>query len=215
MKKELEYFTIEDAFGGNQDWFTNVVMHIGGCAAAMACDTCIYMAKVLGMKELYPFDEENLTKKEYVAFSQMMKPYLKPRVRGVCRLWMYTDGFEKYLEKIYERPGNEQLIRMEEFAGDNSCGEAKKFLKRHIDCQMPVPYLLLQHTDREKFQDFIWHWFLIVGYEERDGRFFIRAATYGEETWLDLEELWNTGSEEKGGLIGYEIISAETGSAKV
>lgn len=33
MKKELEYFTIAGEFGGNQDWFTNVVMHVGGCAA--------------------------------------------------------------------------------------------------------------------------------------------------------------------------------------
>lgn len=213
MKKELEYFTIEESFGGNQDWFTNVVMHIGGCAAATACDTCIYMAKVFGMKELYPYDVENLSKKEYVAFSQMMKPYLKPRVRGVCRLCMYTDGFGKYLQEIYR--GDHLLLRMEEFAGENSYVEAKKFLKKHIDCQMPVPYLLLQHTDRERFKDFIWHWFLVVGYEEKDGKFFIRAATYGEETWLDFEALWDTGSEEKGGLIGYEIISAETGSTEV
>ena len=54
MKKELEYFTIEEAFGGNQDWFTNVVMNIGGCAAATACDSCIYFAKYLGMEEWYP-----------------------------------------------------------------------------------------------------------------------------------------------------------------
>ena len=30
MKKELEYFAIEGAFGGNQDWFSNVVMNMGG-----------------------------------------------------------------------------------------------------------------------------------------------------------------------------------------
>lgn len=34
MKKELDYFTIEGCYGGNQDWFTNLVMHMGGCAAA-------------------------------------------------------------------------------------------------------------------------------------------------------------------------------------
>ena len=42
MKKELDYFTIEGCYGGNQDWFTNLVMHMGGCAAATACDSCIY-----------------------------------------------------------------------------------------------------------------------------------------------------------------------------
>ena len=50
MEKLLNYFTIDDAFGGNQDWFTNIVMHIGGCAAATACDSCIYFAKYMGME---------------------------------------------------------------------------------------------------------------------------------------------------------------------
>ena len=49
MKKELEYFTIDDEFGGNQDWFTNIVMNIGGCGAATACDSCIYFAKYMGI----------------------------------------------------------------------------------------------------------------------------------------------------------------------
>ena len=34
MKKELDYFTIEGCYGGNQDWFTNIVMNVGGCGAA-------------------------------------------------------------------------------------------------------------------------------------------------------------------------------------
>ena len=58
MKKELDYFMIDGEFGGNQDWFTNIVMNIGGCGAATACDSCIYLAKYKGMKELYPFDLE-------------------------------------------------------------------------------------------------------------------------------------------------------------
>ncbi len=34
MKQILDYFMIDGEVGGNQDWFRNVVMHIGGCAAA-------------------------------------------------------------------------------------------------------------------------------------------------------------------------------------
>ena len=55
MKKELDYFTIEGCYGGNQDWFTNLVMHMGGCAAATACDSCIYFGlQNEKMKPLYP-----------------------------------------------------------------------------------------------------------------------------------------------------------------
>ncbi|MCB7304593.1 hypothetical protein NE683_13820 [Bariatricus massiliensis] len=218
MKIELDYFTIDGEFGGNQDWFTNVVMHIGGCAAAAACDTCVYLARRWGMKELYPFDADNLSKRAYVQFSQMMKPFLKPRVRGVCKLWMYTEGFGKYLDNVYSRAraqtgveyGDGRLsAKMMEFSGTHSKEEAEKFLKTQLDRQLPVPYLMLQHSNRDKFKDFIWHWFLVVGYEERMDGFYIKAATYGEETWFCLSEIWNTGVEEKGGMIGYEIVSAE------
>ena len=65
MKKELDYFTIEGCYGGNQDWFTNLVMHMGGCAAATACDSCIYFGlQNEKMKPLYPFDIECLTKED-------------------------------------------------------------------------------------------------------------------------------------------------------
>lgn len=40
MKKELEYFTIDGEFGGNQDWFTNVVMHVGW----LRCGNCMQTA---------------------------------------------------------------------------------------------------------------------------------------------------------------------------
>ena len=35
MKKELEYFMIDGEFGGNQDWFTNIVMNVGGSNAVI------------------------------------------------------------------------------------------------------------------------------------------------------------------------------------
>ncbi len=70
-KKELRYFEIDGAFGGNQDWFTNVVMNIGGCAAATACDCCIYLTKRMGAKSLYPFDIDHLNKEDYKRFSQI------------------------------------------------------------------------------------------------------------------------------------------------
>lgn len=226
MRKELSYFTIQREFGGNQDWFTNVVMHVGGCAAATACDSCIYLAREFGMKELYPFDADNLTKEDYIAFSQKMKPYLRPRIHGVNKLWMFTEGFGNYLRDMYggkaKTAAKDRVIlseSMEEFSGNHSWKEARDFLQKKLNRGIPVPYLMLRHKDKERFEDFIWHWFLVVGYEAREGKgqeqFFIRTATYGEETWLNLEELWNTGEDEKGGLIGYEIISEDAANAKI
>lgn len=50
MKKELEYFYIEDSYGGNQEWFTDFMMNRGGCGALTACDTCLYLHLYQGKK---------------------------------------------------------------------------------------------------------------------------------------------------------------------
>lgn len=201
MKRQLEYFTIEGAYGGNQDWFTNIVMHIGGCAAAAACDSCIYFALRKGMDPLYPYDKEHLTIRDYKAFSMKMKPYLKPRKGGVDRLELYIEGVEKYLQDIKE----EGVLRMKPLQGDEDAGKAAAALREQIDRGFPVPFLLLQHKEKKEFEDFIWHWFMLTGYEEVQGTLYVTAATYGEAAVLDFAQLWNTGLTPKGGMVLYSI----------
>ena len=195
-KKELDYFTIDGGVGGNQDWFQNVVMYMGGCAAATACDCCIDLARRKGMTHLYPFDPRNLTREEYVRFAMRMKPYLKPRVGGVSKLWMFTEGFSRYLQDA-----GEKKLRLQEFSGERSAREAETFIRQQIDSGFPVPYLMLKHK-KACYKDFTWHWFLCYGYEETKEGFRITVATYGEASSFLLEDLWETGYEEKGGLIG-------------
>ena len=43
-KNELEYFFVEESYGGNQDLFPDVTMRDGGCGAIAACESCIYFA---------------------------------------------------------------------------------------------------------------------------------------------------------------------------
>lgn len=199
----MDYFSIDGAVGGNQDWFKNVVMHIGGCAAATACDCCIYLALRRGMTHLYPGDVNSLTKQDYIDFSMKMKPYLKPRINGVNKLWMFTEGFENYLSDVGER-----RLHMEELPGTEDAHTAGVFIKRQIDSGFPVPYLMLRHRD-ERYKDFVWHWFLCYGYEEREKELWIRTATYGQSAQLPLRELWDTGYDEKGGLIGLSCQEKE------
>lgn len=206
----LDYFTIDGAFGGNQDWFTNIVMHFGGCAAATACDSCIYFAKHMGMETLYPYDINRLNKNDYKRFSQIMKPYIHPRVNGVKKLEWYIEGFGRYLEDASVRTGVRNRIRMEGFSGEHTYEEAKAAVMGQLDAGLPVPYLMLRHKKAEKYEDFIWHWFLVVGYEETVRGCQAIAATYGEKVRLPLEELWDTGYAEKGGVILYHV-SGKTG----
>ena len=89
---------------------------------------------------------------------------------------------------------------MEEFSGERLVSEAKEKVKAQIEDGMPVPCLLLKHRD-PALKDFVWHWFLLTGYEEFEEVFMVKTVTYGEYLWLDLDRLWNTGFSEKGGLI--------------
>ena len=134
MKRELEYFEIDGAFGGNQEWFTNVVMNIGGCGAATACDCCIYFAKSRGLLNLYPFRVDRLNKEDYKKFSQIMKPYIRPRVGGVKKLAWFIEGFQKYVEDT----GEHVKIEMEEFSGERSEKEAEELISVQIDRGIPI-----------------------------------------------------------------------------
>lgn len=38
MRKELDHFCVGEYYGGDQEWFSDSWMKIGGCAAVTACD---------------------------------------------------------------------------------------------------------------------------------------------------------------------------------
>ena len=195
MKKELDYIRIDNTLGGNQDWFLDPFMKGGGCAAVTACDLCIYLAKKRGMKSLYPYNPEHTDKEDYIHFSKQMKPYLRPRWKGIDTLDIYLDGIRSYWTDI----GYEGLIA-EGLPGTASLTAAKEAVHRQIDKGFPVPFLLLHHKE-PVLKDYVWHWFNLAGYDEFEEDFFVKAITYGEFEWLDLKMLWNTGFEHKGGMI--------------
>lgn len=197
VKKELDYFHIGNSYGGNQDWFHNPMMHLGGCGAATACDSCLYFELKKMKNNVYPYEFDKLDKKAYEEFAMMMRPYLRPRWGGIDTLDIYMDGMRRYL---LDR-GNSDLT-MSGFSGHEAVLYAEKVVKQQMNHEMPVPYLLLNHKS-QKLKDFHWHWFLLVGYETRSDGLYVKAATYGEAVWLSLRELWNTGYQKKGGMILY------------
>ena len=194
-KKELPYFHIDGGYGGNQSWFMDPWMHIGGCGALTMCDFLLYQAVCRGRTECYPFDPQHLSKHTYRKFGMGMKPYLRPRESGIKDLGTFIEGARIYLEDC-EIEG----FTMQRLDGDRPCEEAESAVREHIDRDLPVPMLLLKHQDKT-FNFFEWHWFLLVGYEMREDSFYVKAATYGKEHWLDFRRLWDTGELEKGGLV--------------
>lgn len=198
MKKELNWFSVEGAYGGNQDWMEDEWMNRGGCGALTACDTCIYLAREMGEKGMYPLDLSRLTKEDYIRFGMMMKPYLSPRPCGINTLEIYMDGFKDYLKSL----NMDDRLLMAPFEGIRPWEEAAGAVKGEIDRGLPVPCLILRH-DNPAMEDYVWHWFLLTGYECLSDRMMVKAVTYGNYRWLSMEEMWNTGFEERGGVVLY------------
>lgn len=196
MKKELEYYYIGKSLGGNQNWLRDPIMRLGGCGAVTACEFSIYQAIQDPKNQNWiPFDPGQITKDAFMEFTKIMKPYLKPRFQGINKLSIYIDGFTRYLKD----QGLEQ-ITVEGFSGDNSLEEAIKVIKTQLDRGFPIPYLLLRHKSKA-IDFFTWHWFILAGYEEFEKDMYVKVITYGRDYWLSLKELWDTGYENKGGLI--------------
>jgi len=77
-------------------------------------------------------------------------------------------------------------------------------LKYQIDNGFPVPCLTLNHKN-PLLDDYVWHWFLLTGYEIVNGNWFVKAVSYGYGRWLNFDLLWDTGFDKKGGLIIFRF----------
>lgn len=194
MKKEIPYFTIGDSYGGNQDWFPEVMMKRGGCAAATACDCCICLAKNKGAAGLCPSDVSDITKEDYIRFAGIMEPYIHPRPGGVDRLELFTEGLGRYADDVGVG------VAFGTVSGDEPVERAKLALKESIDSDIPAACLVLHHNDPD-MDFYVWHWFILAGYDETADGFAVKAVTYSEYRWLDLDALWDTGHKRRGGLV--------------
>ena len=196
MLKELDYFWVGEEYGGRQSLLPDFIMRFAGCAAVTACDSLIYMTLYKNKKSLCPFSTYQLRGRDYVSFFKTVKQYLRPRFMGVNRLDIFINGFKKYLKEH-----GPTALDVLPWSGEHTETSTIDTIKQQIDRGFLIPYLLLHHKN-PAFENYEWHWFLLTGYDEKpDGRFLVKAVTYGAYEWLDFSKLWNTGYDRKGGLV--------------
>lgn len=199
MLKELDYFWVGEEYGGRQSLLPDMIMRFAGCAAVTACDSLIYMTLYKNLKNLCPFSTDQLRGRDYVAFFKTVKPYLRPRLMGINRLEIFVAAFKKFLKEH-----GTFFLDVLPWSGDHDEQDTVNTIRQQIDCGFLIPYLLLHHKN-PNFENYEWHWFLLTGYDEKpDGRFMVKAVTYGAYEWLDFAKLWNTGYDRKGGLILFK-----------
>ena len=201
IRKTLPHFYIESSLGGQQKWYsrlTDFAMNVGGCAAITACDCAICFEKYFGLRGLYPYDLQRLTRDDYLRFGKIMEQYLYPRWSGVDKLDIYLDGFWRFLN---DRGAD---IKLEGWSGENDFADTWQVIRKQIDAGYPIPCLVLKHQ-AEELSDYVWHWFILNGYEVRGDKSFVQVVSYGVGRWFDFVTLWDTGYQRKGGLILFEL----------
>lgn len=201
MRKELRHFWVDGSYGWNQDWFPDLFMRMGGCAAVTACDSCVYFALRRGRPGLVPFAPvtENLSREDYLLLARNMKPCLHPRMRGIDKLELYQEGMGRYLQKAGER-----RLDVGALHGEAPYEAAERRIGEQIDGGYPVPFLTLRHKN-PAFENYEWHWYLLLGYDRRPDTTLVQAVTYSRRTWLDFRKLWDTGFDERGGMILFSF----------
>ena len=124
---------------------------------------------------------------------------LKNLLMGINRLEIFVAAFKKFLKEH-----GTFFLDVLPWSGDHGEQDTVNTIRQQIDRGFLIPYLLLHHKN-PNFENYEWHWFLLTGYDEKpDGRFMVKAVTYGAYEWLDFAKLWNTGYDRKGGLILFK-----------
>lgn len=196
-EKHLPLFNIGNMTGFDQEKFTDPWMKIGGCGAVTACDISIYLTKYKNMC-LYPFDTECVSKRDYIAFSKIMKPFLSPRFTGIDTLEAYIEGFRDY---VLSRGEN---ITLTPLYANCDFPTFKEAVITSVDKEIPVPMLVLRHK-KPSLSDFVWHWFYIAGYIESERTTKVEVISYGKRHFFDLAEIYDSGYERKGGVVIINI----------
>lgn len=189
--RELDFLKVNGAYGGNQYQFRHPIMNRGGCSTVCGCHAAALLAVHDPKRaDLYPYAGLDLSQPEFTKFADRMYRFVAPGFRGMAETKLFERGFAKYAAAH----GIE--VQFESLQGDASYEEARNMIHRYIDAGISVQYLLLRHTN-PLFDEIEWHWFTITGYQGDE----IIYSTWGERRTADLKLLWDTGHQEKGGIL--------------
>ncbi len=112
------------------------------------------------------------------------------------------EGVSRYFEQVGEKE-----LTAEPLYGNRGYEEARTALISQIQSGYPVPCLVLHHKS-PNLKEYVWHWFMLTGYEAFEDTTLVKAVTYSAYEWLDFQELWDSGHQKKGGLILYRLNKA-------
>ncbi len=195
MTQELTFVDIDGAYGGDQHWMTHPRQNRGGCSTVCACEISILLAnKYSGLQKLYRPDSLRTPKADFMRYVEEVFDYIYPHEHGLDTLELFVKSYEDFAKTKNTKVSYHTLD------GAAAYEKAEAFVKAAIDNGLPLAYLLLRHTD-QRFLEYNWHWFTVTGYAQTASGLELIFGTWGTRRTLPFRDLWNTGHEQKGGMV--------------
>ncbi|MDO4566713.1 MAG: hypothetical protein Q4B42_05220 [Oscillospiraceae bacterium] len=193
--KEIPFLKVGAFYGGNQYWMLRPMMRLGGCSTVCACHAAALLAaRGDGREALCPFEGLECTRREFRAFFRTMFEYVYPSEMGMPELSLFKEAFGAYAES------RDCEVNFELVEGSEPLERAAEAAERALSEGFSPQFLLLRHKDKD-IDDIEWHWFSITGFEREGGDMLLAFSTWGERRTISLSKLWDTGLEERGGLL--------------
>ncbi|QOX63350.1 hypothetical protein FRZ06_08295 [Anoxybacterium hadale] len=151
-------------YGGNQEWFTEIMKQRAGCGCTSGANLAAYYASNFSaMNSVYDGNRESFSQGEYLSAMEKMYRYMTPGVMGYPYVRKFGNQFVKFCAEhgIYLEP-----VYCLKF---NKTEDAVAYMKECIDEGHPIALLILFHRAHSLKED-NWHWVTITGYaEDEDG----------------------------------------------
>lgn len=191
MNIELPFITVAGHYGGDQYKYPRARMRLGGCSTVCAC----HAATLIALNDpdragLSPLKALDVTRKDFNAFGVTMFKYVYPGFRGMPETAIFEKSFSEYADSVGIKVSYSSL------QGDASYEEARAFIEEALSSGKYVQFLLLKHKNKI-FDDIEWHWFTVTGINDDT----IIFSSFGERCEAQLSLLWDTGFDEKGGML--------------
>ena len=183
-------------YGLNQEWYHTPIKKKAGCGPAAAATLLLYMNK----RENGPLGYNNSNLENAVEMLDDVWRFVRPGLRGLHRA-------EKFAEGVRDLCGNYGLdwecryIKVDKGA---SLTDVAGFIEKGLTSDCPVAFLNLHRGNATAFDS--WHWIVLTGLREENGRFIATGLDEGRIIEFDLAG-W-VKSTKMGG--GFAYISKKT-----
>ena len=184
LKNSEDFIKIMDGkrhyYGGNQEWFSDMVYQRVGCSCVAAANITAYTAINKGKNTLYSY--EDMSRVNFTKHMKDIGKFLCPdeRIGMISTL--------NFMERVVDFAGSRFVkVKPHWITTEFDFEKIKDFIKEALKNNIPLTLLMLKN---KKLEEFSWHWMTITKLFENEGKNYLSLSTWGENRVIALEDFY-------------------------